>query len=325
MLRPAHHDAVTSEQSFQDIDAMAVSGGRISGMAAPAFHLIEAEFAQIPVLIAAPHGGRHYPDGVTANMRQGHLAQLRLEDRLVDLLARGIVQQCGAAMLIADAPRAIIDLNRAPDDVDWEMIAGTDKRNTRHSAANRRSRHGLGLIPRRLSGMGEIWRDRIDAAELESRIENIHRPYHRALSETLEALRDRWGAVLLIDLHSMPPLPRKFPDDRPAEMVVGDRFGASCDDQLVAATLQFLDGAGRLVAHNRPYSGGYVLDRHAAPVRGIHAMQIEVCRSLYLDQRFEAPSIRLPAITRLLTRLILSLAYQVEAMGREGRLPQAAE
>ena len=325
MFWPAHHDAVTPEQSFQDLDAVAVSGGRIPGTAAPAYRLIRAEWARIPVLIAAPHGGRHYPDDVVANMRQGHLAQLRLEDRLVDLLARGMAQQCGAAMLIADAPRAMIDLNRAPDDVDWEMIAGTDKRNSRHSAVNRRSRNGLGLVPRRLPGMGEIWRNRIDTAELESRVENIHRPYHRALGETLEALKDRWGAALLIDLHSMPPLPRKFPDDRPAEIVIGDRFGVSCDERLVAVTLQHLDWAGRRVAHNRPYSGGYVLDRHAAPVRGIHAMQIEVCRSLYLDLRFEAPTIRLPAITRLLTKLTLDLAGRVEAMGGDGRLPEAAE
>lgn len=93
----------------------------------------------------------------------------------------------------------------------------------------------------------------------------------------------------------------------------------------MAVTLQHLDWAGRRVAHNRPYSGGYVLDRHAAPVRGIHAMQIEVCRSLYLDLRFEAPTIRLPAITRLLTKLTLDLAGRVEAMGGDGRLPEAAE
>ncbi len=291
----------------------------------PAYRLIGADAARIPVLVAAPHGGRSYPDALVANLRQIRLAQLRLEDRLVDLLAREVVSRSRAAMLIAEAPRAMIDLNRAPDDVDWEMIAGNNKGSIRHSAANRRSRSGLGLVPRRLPGMGEIWRNRIDKNELESRIENIHRPYHQALSETLEAIRDRWGAVLLIDLHSMPPLPQKFPGDRPAEVVIGDRFGASCDDRLVAAALKYLDGLGRPVAHNRPYSGGYVLDRHAAPVRGIHAMQIEVCRSLYLDQRFETQSIRFPAIARMLTGLVMTLAEGVAAMGRDGRLPQAAE
>ena len=304
---------------------MAVSGGQIFGTTAPAYRLIGAEMAQIPVLVAAPHGGRNYPDTLIANLRQAHLAQLRLEDRLIDLLAREVVRRSGAAMLVAEAPRAMIDLNRAPDDIDWEMVVGGDRRSTRHSATNRRARSGLGLVPRRLPGMGEIWRSRIDASELESRIEKIHRPYHRALGETLEAIRDKWGVALLLDLHSMPPLPRKFPDDRPAEVVIGDRFGASCDDRLVAAALKYLDGAKRLVAHNRPYSGGYILDRHAAPVRGIHAMQIEICRSTYLDQRFEAPSIRLPAIARMLTGLVADLADRVIAMGSDGHLPQAAE
>ena len=313
------------EQSPQDLDAVTVFGGQIPGTAAPAYRLVGADFAQIPVLVAAPHGGRIYPEALVANLRQARLSQLRLEDRLVDLLVREVVQHTGAAMLIAEAPRAMIDLNRAPDDVDWEMIAGSDNRNARHSAANRRSRNGLGLVPRRLPGTGEIWRNRIEVAELESRIDNIHRPYHRTLSETLEAIRDKWGAVLLIDLHSMPPLPRKYPGDRPAEVVVGDRFGASCDDQLVAAALKYIDGAGRLVAHNRPYSGGYVLDRHAAPVRGIHAVQIEICRSTYLDQRFEAPSIRLPAVVRMLTGLVAALADQVVSMGGDERWPQAAE
>lgn len=304
---------------------MTVFGGLIPGMTVPAYRLIGAEMAQIPVLVAAPHAGRSYPDAVIANLRQAHLAQLRLEDRLVDLLAKEIVRCSGATMLIADAPRAMIDLNRAPDDVDWEMIVGGDRSNTRHSAINRRSRSGLGLIPRRLPGMGEIWRNRLDAGELESRIENIHRPYHRALDETLEAIRDKWGVALLIDLHSMPPLPRKFPGDQPAEFVIGDRFGVSCDDRLVAAALKYLNRVKRPVAHNRPYSGGYVLDRHAAPVRGIHAMQIEICRSTYLDQRFEAPSIRLPAIARMLTGLVAALADQIVSMGGNGRLSQAAE
>lgn len=278
----------------------------------------------MPVLIAVPHAGRAYPDSVIAAMRDPASGPARLEDRYADVLGTAIAQATGAALLIADAPRAMIDLNRAPDDIDWSMIAGSATRRVPHSAANRRARSGLGLIPRRLPGLGEIWRQRLPVSELERRLAAIHRPYHRALATMLDDLRDRWGAALLIDLHSMPPLTSDVVGEG-AEFVIGDRFGASCGSALSALALQRLAALGRRAAHNRPYSGGYVLDHHAAPRRGVHALQIEVCRASYLDAAFDQPGPRLPSATRALVHVVRALASEVAVMGTPDRHRDAAE
>lgn len=292
------------------------------GSDAPAFVLTVPDGLPLPVLIAVPHAGRRYPPTVTAAMRNPSWGPSRLEDRFVDLLGEGIAEATGAALLVAQTARAMIDLNRAPDDIDWSMVSDRGSRRALHSAANRRARSGLGLVPRRLPGLGEVWRHRLPARELEERIQSIHKPYHETIKVTLERLRDRWGAALLIDLHSMPPL---RPPGNGAEFVIGDRFGASCSPMLTALTLQRLAAVQRRVAHNRPYSGGYGLDHHAAPARGIHALQIEVCRTSYLDGQLDKPGPRLPAVVRTLTQLVRSLAHEVAALGSFGALRDAAE
>lgn len=288
------------------------------------FLLTNAGDGPLPVLIAAPHGGRDYPAKVTENMRDPSAA-IRLEDRFADELARQVADLTGAALLVANAPRAVIDLNRAPDDVDWSMVSGAGPRKKVHSLANRRARSGLGLVPRRLPGTGEIWQRPIERCELDLRIETIHRPYHSALGHTLESLRDKWGTALLLDLHSMPPLPAKAHGGVQPDFVVGDRFGTSCDGALSARALTYLAATGRTASHNRPYSGGYVLDRHGAPRRGIHAMQLEVCRRTYLDVRLDQPSARLPAMARIIAGLVKSLAGEISALSSATGYRHAAE
>ena len=288
------------------------------------YSLVEPETCSIPILIAAPHGGRQYPPGVLANLRQPDL-RLRLEDRHADTLARQVARWCGAPALLAHAPRAVIDLNRTPKDVDWGMVSGPKPVDQRHSVANRRARSGLGIVPRRLPGSGELWRKPLPRQELENRIETIHRPYHEVLASILESLRAKWGGALLVDLDSMPLLRRRHPGETVAEFVIGDRFGASCDPRLVAIALDHFGAAGRHAAHNRPYSGGYVLDRHGMPRRDIHAMQLEVCRSLYLDSRLEEPCARMPAVARLLAELVRKLADRVAELGLRSDLMQAGE
>lgn len=290
-------------------------GGEIPGSEAPAFTLRRPRGWPIPVLIAAPHGGRAYTSALLAGMRDPGFAQLRLEDRHCDALADAVAGETGAALLVAHAPRAMIDLNRSADDVDWSMIVEGAPPGARHSLANRRARTGLGLVPRRLPGLGEIWKHRLSRAELSRRVAGIHAPYHAAVAQTLEDLRDRWGAVLLLDLHSMPPLRARHAQERPSEFVIGDRFGASCSQALVTTAFAFFAAQGRLAVHNRPYAGGYVLDRHGAPARGVHALQIEVCRASYLDARLAEPSPRMPGVVRTLAGLVRALASEVAALG----------
>jgi len=302
-----------------------IVGGMIPGSGAPAFRLSDVRSAQVPILIAAPHGGRAYPSDVEENMRNPALAKLRLEDRLVDALALDVARLSGAAVLVANAPRAMLDLNRAADDLDWSMIGDARPAGHANSSANRRARSGLGLIPRRVSGVGEIWRESLRAQDVASRVTGIHEPYHRALARALGDVRSMWGAALLIDLHSMPPLRVRHSGEQRIEFVVGDRFGVSCADGLSGRALQFLGGQHRGVAHNRPYAGGYVLDRHGRPSLGIHALQLEVCRSLYLDARFEGLSARMPALARLLADMVRALADELAPHLRENGLPLAAE
>lgn len=300
-------------------------GGAIGAAGGPAFTLTVPDTLPVPILIAVPHAGRAYPETVTSAMRDPAWGASRLEDRHADALGEAVAQATGAAFLVAHAPRAMIDLNRAPDDIDWGMVTGAAARRTPHSLANRRARSGLGLVPRRLPGLGELWKGRLTLAELDRRIACIHRPYHRAAGETLERLRDRWGAALLIDLHSMPPLRQPGAEGEGADFVLGDRFGSSCSPALSAHALRHMAAAERRMAHNRPYSGGYALDHHAAPRRGLHALQIEVCRASYLDAQFDQPGPRLAAVARTLAALVRSLAHEVAALGNPEAQRQAAE
>jgi len=298
-------------------------GGEIPGAPGqPAYTLIQRHSAPVPVLIAVPHAGRVYPAEFIGTMRNGEAAALRLEDRLIDLVATRIAKDTGAGLLVAHAPRAMIDLNRAPDDIDWEMVAGAAPDRRARFAAGRRARSGLGLVPRRLQGLGELWRRRLTEGELTARLEGVHQPYHAAVAEVLEALRDRWGSALLIDLHSMPPLGTKRGSEPAPDFVIGDRFGTSCDTSLSAAALDFFASAGCRAAHNRPYAGGYGLERHASPARGIHAMQIEVCRSAYLDAALREPGPGLAAVSRIMGRFVRRMADELSA-GHS--LAQAAE
>lgn len=311
--------------------ATLVSGGSVPGLSRPAFTLHRPAALRVPVLIAVPHAGRAYPEALVARMRDPARLPLRLEDRFVDEVARAAAALCGAALLVAHAPRAMIDLNRDPGDLDPGMFAGGDgeKEAMRRSLApgrppghpqGARSLRGLGLFPRRIAEMGELWRGPMQPMEAGQRIAAVHQPYHEALARELAAIRAAWGTVLLIDLHSMPDLPQRVAGTGPATHVLGDRFGASCARGAVEAGLARLDAAGLEAAYNRPYAGGYVLDRHGAPRGGLHAVQLEIARSLYLDAAGDRPGRGVAAQARIVADLAGAMAAALD-----GEWAQAAE
>ncbi len=313
-------------------DAGTETGGLIPDSGGlPAFKLGRADHAAIPVLIAVPHAGRGYSRSLLARMRHPHAGQ-QLEDRHVDRLARTIAAGSAASLVIADAPRALIDLNRAPDDIDWSMVrrdapgeGSGEGPCPGETTIGPRSRAGLGLIPRRVPGLGEIWRGQLDLTDVRAWIAAVHAPYHALIAAELARIRSRWGAALLIDLHSMPPLPRER-GARAAEFVIGDRYGASSDGALTALALRRLAANARRAAHNRPYAGGYVLERHGRPAEGIHALQIEIDRASYLDARLDEPGEGFGDIAMLLTGLVGELAQATAAIGAgRGGWAQAAE
>ena len=327
----------STSSSSSTNDLVTTRGGEISacndGASAPAFVHISPKSIPLPVLVAVPHAGRAYPDAVLSQLRDAELSQLRLEDRHIDQVGVEIARATGTGLLVAHAPRAVLDLNRAHDDIDWEMVSGPGRRKSKPlphiTGTNARARSGLGLVPRRLPGFGEIWREKLSRDELDRRIDRIHRPYHSFLARELERIRDAWGAALLIDLHSMPPLSRQKSGassaDCPPQIVLGDRFGASCQSTLISRAFSYLEQQGCIAAHNRPYSGGYVLDRHAAPSRGIHAVQVEVCRSTYLDASLSEPTSAVKPVARMLAGLVRELGAETAGLGSGDQVAHAAE
>lgn len=266
-----------------------------------------------PVVLSVPHAGRDYPAPLMAALRLPATALVALEDRHVDAVAAAA--RTVETMLIQRSPRAWIDLNRAEHDRDPQVDEGA-----RLCAGPRRSakvRSGLGLVPRRAGAAGDLWRRRFTDAEVIARIAEDHRPYHQTLDTILAAARARFGVAVLLDIHSMPPLP----GPAAPRIVIGDRFGHSAAPRLVAR-VEAVAAAHRLrCARNAPYAGGHLVDRHARPAAGRHAIQLELDRALYLDAALDQPGPGLAATADLVRAIAAALADEALAL----TLPAAAE
>jgi N-formylglutamate amidohydrolase len=268
---------------------------------APPFRRLGPARPGSPVVLSVPHAGRSYSDGLLAAARLSRARLESLEDRLVDRLVWRAVED-GAVALIADSPRAEIDLNRDERELDPTMVLPRPPADSTFESP--RTRGGLGLIPARIAGSGAIWRQRIAAGEVIRRIERIHRPYHRAIEAELEAARERFGIAILLDCHSMPP--RGADGDAP--VVLGDRHGGSMAEALVAAAEAAARSAGFRVARNAPYAGGHITERHGRPARGIHALQLELDRSLYLAPDLRSTGPGFDRVARLIAAIASALA-----------------
>ncbi|MDF7777293.1 N-formylglutamate amidohydrolase [Sphingomonas sp. AOB5] len=253
-----------------------------------------------PVVLSVPHAGRDYPLPLRAALRVPLTALRPLEDRHADAIALGAHE--GETLFIATRARAWIDLNRSEKERDPKLDDGATMSAQPQSA---KLRSGLGLVPRRAGASGEIWRRRLSDEEVIERIETDHRPYHEAVGAALAAARARFGVAVLLDIHSMPPL---GPPARSPRVVLGDRFGRSAPARLVGRLEGVARAHGVACAANAPYSGGHILERHADPRRGIHAIQIEFDRSLYLDAQLDQPGPGLALAIRMLRSMIDSVA-----------------
>ncbi|HEV7234162.1 MAG TPA: N-formylglutamate amidohydrolase [Sphingorhabdus sp.] len=259
-----------------------------------------------PVLVSVPHAGRDYPDVIFNALRLPRPALLRLEDRYADLLVRDLVR-AEAPVIVAHRARAWIDLNRDEKDLDVEMVRGADR--THYPQPGAKQRGGLGLVPRRLSGDGELWKQPFDLADIEQRIASFHRPYHAQVADILSRMRAKFGVAILLDLHSMPPLRQPQIGAAP-QFVIGDRFGQSAGSQYAELLIEQLKLRGFHAALNHPYAGEYILRSHASPKQNIHAIQLEVDRSLYLDSVLREPAAGLSAMAGLIGDLVYMLADQ---------------
>lgn len=261
-----------------------------------------------PVVLSVPHAGRDYPTDVAAMLRIPARAAEALEDRHADLLARQAAESGGVAGLVARVPRLWIDLNRAEQEIDPEMTDPPLRGTALIPSA--KVRGGLGLVPRRLHPHGDIWHQKLPVDAIAARIRAVHRPYHEALAQLLAQARMRFGVAVLIDLHSMPPI-RQAAGEPAARVVFGDRFGRSAAARITARAIAEAHVAGLPAAINAPYAGAHMLDRHGDPRRGIHAIQVEIDRSLYLGAGLREPGDALPRIAGFVAALAAGLAEEV--------------
>jgi len=258
----------------------------------------------LPVLLSVPHSGRDYPDWLVEMAAGERQSLCMLEDPLVDRLVwRALGRGCGA--VVAIAPRAAVDCNRAEDEIDPAVIEGP-----RRGRMTARARGGLGIIPARTQQHGYLWRRAIKPGELEQRLDQAHRPYHRALEEQLSLLMDRFGAVLLLDCHSMPPPAPGVP-----QIVFGDCRGRAADAWVGAEAMAIATRHGFSAGLNDPFAGGHIIDHHGRPARGVHALQVEIDRRCYLGSGLKAPGGGFDHVASLIEALAVELGEQL--LGRQ--------
>lgn len=248
----------------------------------PPFEVIEPAESRGAVMFNSPHSGRLYPRAFLASSRLDLPTLRRSEDSFVDELVAGVVTR-GYPLMRAHFPRCYVDVNREPYELDPRMFDGRLP-----SFANTRSMRvagGLGTVARVVGDAQEIYDQRISVDDALRRIESLYKPYHRALRKLFTRAHSDFGAAVLIDCHSMPSAAGSR-DDRPrADVVIGDRYGTSCVPAVAEVAERILRSQGYSVSRNKPYAGGFITEHYGNPAAGLHAVQIEFNRALYMDER----------------------------------------
>lgn len=278
----------------------------------PAFEILGLEAATGPFLFNSPHSGRIYPRSFVMQTRLDFATLRRSEDSFVDELFEDVVN-AGAPFMRALFPRSFLDLNREPYELDPRMFEGrlppyANTRSVRVSG-------GLGTIARVVGEAQEIYPRRLTVAEGLERIEAFYKPYHQALRRLIATTQRRWGVAVLVDCHSMPSSSARDASMR-ADVVIGDRYGTSCSEVVTEALEQELSAAGYRVLRNKPYAGGYITEHYGNPAAGLHAVQIEVNRALYMEEALYRRSVDFgrvrgemtAAMQRVLARVSLGLS-----------------
>ncbi len=276
---------------------------------ASAFEVIAADPPPTPLVFASPHSGRLYPPAMLEASAVLPDVLRRSEDAFVDAMVTPAAE-LGAAVILARYGRAWMDLNREPWELDPTMFSDELPDFARGRTA--RVAAGLGAIAR-VAGEGrEIYARKLTFAEAQARVDGTHRPYHDALDRLLARARSAHGMAVLIDWHSMPEAAARTAvtprHGKGCDMVLGDRFGASCTRKLTDLVEHELEGMGYRVARNAPYAGGYTTEHYGKPQQKTHALQIEINRALYLDEATLEPTAGLATLTTDVGRLARILA-----------------
>ena len=286
----------------------------------PPFEIRAGAEQRVPFIFNSPHSGRHYPERFLAMARLDRMSIRRSEDCYVDDLFGGVVA-LGAPMLAANFPRAYLDVNREPWELDPRMFVEPVP-----SYCNIRSARvagGLGTLPRLVGEGLDIYAARLPLAEAMARIEVVYKPYHETLKRMMMRTHAAFGFAVLIDCHSMPAGIRVGDSGIRPDFIVGDRFGTAASAALTEAAIGGLVAMGYTVAHNKPYAGGYITEHYGRPARYFHALQIEVNRGLYMNEKTLQKSAGFDALANDLARFSADLMSLPDHNFVD--LPQAAE
>ena len=284
----------------------------------PSYLLRRPETRATSVVFASPHSGRKYPASFLRRIELNEIEIRSSEDAFVDDLFEAAVEH-GAPLLLAQSPRAYLDLNRGPDELDPAVIDGV-----RRVAHNPRIASGLGVIPRVVANGRAIYRGKLTLKDAHERISTVWRPYHDTLQALMDEAHARFGEAILIDCHSMPHEALEHvgpPGATRPDIVLGDRFGGSAASSIVEHVEAAFASAGFKVARNMPFAGAYMCQHYGRPSRRYHAVQIEIDRSLYMDEATIKPNSKFKAFKAVLDGVIAEIAD----IGRENNLRIAAE
>ena len=271
------------------------------------FEILAPSAWTAPAVFNSPHSGSQYPADLLRMTRLSHAALRKSEDCYIDELFLSCVEH-GAPLLRALAPRAYIDLNREAYEFDPRMFACELPGYMNTSSP--RVAGGLGTIPRLVAEGEEIYRERLSLADALARVETIYRPYHRTLNALLDEVLNTIGSVLLLDCHSMPSNATNFispPHQTSVDVVIGDRYEASCPAEITGFVEDLLRAQGLRVVRNKPYAGGFITQNYGSPTLGRNALQIEINRGLYMDELRLEKNVNFTALQAALAKTIKAL------------------
>lgn len=277
----------------------------------PPFELSLPAEQNAPFVFSSPHSGRLYPASFLATSRLDPKSLRKSEDCFVDQLFAGVAG-LGAPLLSARFPRAYLDLNREPYELDPELVE--DPLPAHANTQSIRVAGGLGTVARIVSDGEEIYSGRLRLKDVMARIEGLYFPFHAELSRLVAVTQARFGYAVLIDCHSMPSSASVPGGGQRPDIVIGDRFGASSDPRLARTVREAFQRRGFDAQMNRPYAGGYITEHQGNPARGVHALQIEINRSLYLDEQNFRPSHRFPVLCTQLNSIFSEVIVAASAM-----------
>ena len=282
------------------------------------YRLMRPKVQATSVIFASPHSGRDYSPEFLAQSVLDARALRSSEDAYVDELFAA-APAIGAALLLADVPRAFLDLNRAPDELDPALIDGIQR-----VPHNPRVSSGIGVIPRVVSGGRQIYRGKLPLAEAEARLRAHWYPYHNALRDLIESTATQFGEAILVDCHSMPHEAIEThtrPDTLRPDVVLGDRFGAAAGGHVMDAIESAFRDVGLRVARNTPFAGAFIAQSYGRPSARRHVVQVEIDRSLYMDEATVERGRNFTAFRAVMTTVLA----QIADVGRPGGVALAAE